>query len=345
LFNPRLTWTPQCNQIVSSTYNMAYKLSRVITSTGPPPKLIRQLTRVLVESKMTYAWPLWQPPTERHWRKLEAAVCLPLRCALGLPSSTHVLSVFVEFAIARPKYLFDTVALSFAHRVDVKMGSSTPTHPSHVLFKRQQRTTDLTKANLPFAKFIKKIALDWESAICRDFDHTHTDCKSIAAFYPRAVARNFADLAKPSPYSESGEPVRYVRLANHGEPPTYLVSEPRPIAVLRARLRLNRHHFNELLYRAGKQVPSPFCAVCVSATESLDHVLFECPQFNHARQKLRDDLAAHDLHLLASFNDINRVQTLAVVTGELSLVSHHLHAHVLSATATYLHVINSVRPI
>jgi hypothetical protein len=99
LFNPRLTWTPQCNQIVSSTYNMAYKLSRVITSTGPPPKLIRQLTRVLVESKMTYAWPLWQPPTERHWRKLEAAVCLPLRCALGLPSSTHVLSLSLPLLV------------------------------------------------------------------------------------------------------------------------------------------------------------------------------------------------------------------------------------------------------
>jgi hypothetical protein len=345
LFNPKLTWAPQCNQIISSTYNMAYKLSRIITSTGPPPKIIRQLTRVLVESKMTYAWPLWQPPSAHHWRKLEAAICLPLRCAVGLPASTHVLSVFVEFAIARPQYLFDAVALAFAYRVAVKLSSSNTPHPSHLLFKRQQRTVGFTKTNMPFAKCIKKIELDWESAICRDFDHTHADCKSVAAFYPRAVARNFSDLRKPSRHSESDEPVRFARFANHGEPPMYLLSEPRPTAVLRARLRLNRHHFNELLYRAGQQVQSPFCAVCPSEPESVDHILLECPQFHAARQRLRAELMACDLLLLASLDPLNREQTVAAITGELSLVPLQHRPRVLSATATFLHTINSVRPI
>ena len=227
----------------------------------------------------------------------------------------------------------------------MKLFSLTTPHPSHVLFKRQQRTVGFTKTNMPLAKSIKKIALNWESEVCRDFDHTHADCKSVAAFYPRAVARNFSDLHKPSPHSASGEPVRFIRFANHGEPPTYLLSESRPSAILRARLRLNRHHFNELLYRAGRQVQSPFCAYCPSAPESVDHILLECPQFHVARQRLRDELTACDLPLLASFHPLNREQTVAAITGELSLIPLQLRPRVLSATATFLHTINSVRPI
>jgi hypothetical protein len=340
LFQPKLNWTPQCNQVVSQTYNMAHRLSRILTLTGPPPKLIRQLTRVLVEPKMTYAWPLWQPPTLRHWNKLEAAVALPLRCAVGLPASTHRLSVLTEFAIARPVHLFDAVALAFAHRVDVKLSETN--HPSHTLFKQEQRIVGFTKTNMPFAKLIKKIAFRWESEIGRDFDHTHSHCKSVAAFYKHAVSKNITDLHFSS---EDPEPIRYARFAHHAEPASYILSETRPIAILRARLRLNRHHFNELLYTAGKQVDSPFCPSCPNVPESIDHVLLECPQFHTARQQLRDVFVSCDLPVLASFDDLNRNQAIDVITGDLALIPSAPRHQIQSATASFLHAINVVRPI
>lgn len=37
---------------------------------------------------------------------LEAAVALPLRCALGLPPSVHRLSLFVEYGLVRPRLWF-----------------------------------------------------------------------------------------------------------------------------------------------------------------------------------------------------------------------------------------------
>jgi Reverse transcriptase (RNA-dependent DNA polymerase)/Endonuclease-reverse transcriptase len=339
LFNPRLSWGPQCNQVISQTAYMAHRVSRIITATGPPPKLIRQLTRVLIESKMTYAWPLWQPPTVYHWRKLEAAVALPLRCSVGLPSSTHVPSVFAEFAIARPKLLFDAVALSFAHRVDCKLGSSDPAHPSHQLFKRQQRTVGFTKTNIPFAKFVKKVAFSWERELGLFFDHTNAECKSVAAFYPRAVARNIADL-----HAEESA-VRYSRFAQHAEPPNYIMTDSRSNAILRARLRLNRHHFNELLYRAGGQSETPFCPSCPEAPESIDHVLLDCPLHNAARQLLRDALVSCDLPGLATLGGINQSQAIDVITGDLSLVPSAARFSVLSVTARFLQAINIVRPI
>jgi Reverse transcriptase (RNA-dependent DNA polymerase) len=339
LFNPRLSWAPQCNQVISQTAYMAHRVSRIITPTGPPPKLIRQLTRALVEPKMTYAWPLWQPPTAHHWSKLEAAVALPLRCSVGLPSSTHVPSVFAEFAVARPKLLFDAVALSFAHRVDCKLRVSDPNHPSHKLFKRQLRIAGFTKTNIPFAKFIKKVEFSWERELGLHFDHTHAECKSVAAFYTRTVSRNVTDL-----HAEES-PVRYCRFAQHAEPPTYIISDSRPNAILRSRLRLNRHHFNELLYRAGGQSETPFCPSCPEMSESIDHVLLDCPQFFTQRQQLRDVLLSCDLPGLAMLGGINRSQAIDVITGDLSLVPSASRFSVLSATARFLQAINTVRPI
>lgn len=342
LFNPKLSWAPQCNQVVSQTAYMAHRVSRIITTTGPPPKLIRQLTRALVEPKMTYGWPLWQPPTAHHWDKLQAAIALPLRCAVGLPSSTHVQSLLVEFAVASPKILFDAVALSFAHRVDVKLRSSDPDHPSAKLFARQQRIVGFTKTNMPFAKLALKISLNWEREIAPEFDHTHEDCKSVAAFYPRALAQNISELLFPA--SEQ-EPVRYARFVHHAEPASYILSETRPTAVLRARLRLNRHHFNEHLHHAGKQAETPFCPYCPSVSESVDHVLLECPQYHAFRQRLRDELIACDLPGIASFSDLNRAAAVDVITGDFSLIPRAVRQAVQSATATFLHAVHVVRSI
>jgi hypothetical protein len=115
--------------------------------------------------------------------------------------------------------------------------------------------------------------------------------------------------------------------------------------VLRARLRLNRHHFNELLYHAGKQAESPFCPYCADVPESIDHVLLECPQFRASRQQLRDALITCDLPLLASFEDLNHAQAIDVITGDLSLIPLAVRQAVLAATATFLHAVNKARSI
>src|SRR5690242_18864118 len=85
-------------------------------------------------------------------------------------------------------------------------------------------------------------------------------------------------------------PVRFARFAQHAEPPNYILSDTRPTAILRARLRLNRHHFNELQYRAGHQSDTPFCPSCPDVPESIDHFLLDCPRFLAHRQQLRDTL-------------------------------------------------------
>lgn len=212
-------------------------------------------------------------------------------------------------------------------------------HPSHAIFKRQQRIVGFTKTNIPFAKFIKKIEVAWERDVCSHFDHTHPDCKSVAAFYPRALAKNVTAL-----HAED-QPVRFARFAQHAEPPGYILSDARPIAILRARLRLNRHHFNELLYRAGQQSDTPFCPSCSDLPESVDHVLLDCPRFLAQRQLLRDSLISCDLYGLAELGGLNRNQAIDVITGDLYVVPSSARATVLLATAKFLQAINAVRSI
>src|SRR6185312_17095449 len=113
----------------------------------------------LVVPVMSYGWPLWAPPTNVLWRKLESVVCLPLRCCLGLPRSVEKLALLSDFGVVRPSLLRDCLSLTYAHRVDNQLATITPRHPAHVVF-RQQANAALPpwspRYRIPFAKAVKK---------------------------------------------------------------------------------------------------------------------------------------------------------------------------------------------
>ena len=113
-------------------------------------------------------------------------------------------------------------------------------------------------------------------------------------------------------------------------PCPYILRDRRPIAVLRARFRLNRLRFNASLF-SRKLSPSPFCPVCPDAPETAHHVLFDCP--------------AHDLarHLLfAGLSACGCPPDIAIISGDVSKV---VRSEVLAISARFFQTVNNIRPI
>ena len=98
---------------------------------------------------------------------------------------------------------------------------------------------------------------------------------------------------------------------------SYLFLDPRPIQVLRARLRFDAARLNFSLHKR-RQVPSPRCAHCSSirpyavfVDESVHHVLLDCPRYEEARTRLFHDA-------------LNLLSPAVEVTLSLSFVLHPL---------------------
>ena len=334
---PDLNWTPHTTRVIASVFHAAFNVARIITKTGPPPRIIRQLVLALVIPVMTYGWPLWCPQTKRHWSKLESAVCLPLRCVLGLPASTEKLALFVEFAIVRPILWRDCCALVFAHRLDVKLGRNKPQHPAHLLFRAEARAflpRRCPKYRIPFGKAIKTI--EYQFGVDHDSD------KACAASLRKiALVRQINQIRAPKELQDRSRYAEEFNLCP--APASYIMTDSRVVATLRARIRMNRHHFRSRQWRL-KLVDDPHCPACSSffdpndaesvPCETPEHVLISCVRFQNARMRCSNGLLLHSVPL-----------TMDVITGDLSAVSAHSKTDIQLATADFLRHINGIIPI
>ena len=325
---PSLTWHEHCNRIVSSAFHAAHSVSRIITTLGPSPRIIRQLVMVVVLPVITYGWPLWSPPTLQHWRKLESAICLPPRCALGLPSSTHRLSLLIEFGIPGPSLLHDCLSLAFAHRVHIQYPETCPSNPALATFLAQSETRlrrHHPKSLIPFAKLVKKVEIAW------NIEHTNPRASSPCLLRPQALKHQIRAIQSLDPAVRP----RYADLCLQPKPASYITSDSRPVAVLRARIRLNRHHLNSRQHLLAL-VPSSDCPNCLpsSVPEDPNHVLFHCPRFSLAR-----------FYCFAVFRFFNVPLAFDVISGDLSSVRGPARREIQAATAAFLLTINRARPI
>lgn len=334
LFVPTLSWRVHGNQAISRAFNAASRVASILTPSGPPPRLIRQLVQSVVLPAITYGFPLWQPTTKQQWSKLEAAVCLPLRCSLGLPISAQRLALLAEFGIVGPRLQYERSALVFAHRAHVKLAppqltdnsvyarnQAPPPHTTHALFTRQrlQRLEPHTpRHSIPFGKAVKTVEHFW------DTEHTHKDCASSRSLTYTALSKQ-VKLIRNAP-----KPSRYADLDPKAQPTYYIMHDDRLTAILRARIRLNRHHFRARQHKLGLE-PSPDCPVC-QVPETAHHVLFDCVRFDLARQRC---LAA-----LSFFRVPSRLFSLSYITGDFGHVSKGAFTDVLHATGRFLHEVN-----
>ena len=232
---PNLRWHTHCNRVISGAFKAAHEVARIIIAQGPSPRIIRQLALANVLPIITYGWPLWTPPTERHWAKLECAFCLPLRRCLSLPPNVHRLAVLVEFGLPNLRLLHQELAISYAHR----LVNQPDGHLARVLLLEQYARPIQTSLNhlTSFGSYLKQAEARF------NFDHS----EQIPAFKRSLRSRSLSMQIDQLRKCEYSRILRNVSI--HPSPCSYIKLDQRPSAILRARLRLNRNHLNYTKFR------------------------------------------------------------------------------------------------
>lgn len=149
--------------------------------------------------------------------------------------------------------------------------------------------------------------VEWQLGVNHDSSNV-----TVAVLRKLALAKQIRQIRAPK---ETHKPSRYATEYTFGPAPTsYIMLDSRDNAILRARMRLNRHHLRQRQHKLGL-ADSP--------------VLFDCPRLQLARMQLTQELA-----LFGESPD------LSVITGDLARVRPAHVAGVLAATATFLSRIN-----
>ena len=171
-----------------------------------------------------------------------------------LPPNVHRLAVLVEFGLPNSRV---------AHRL-----KSTRRSPSQSAASRTVRTTHsnfLNRLN-SFGSCLKQAEARF------NFDHS----KQILAFKRSLRSRSLSMQIDQLRKCEYSRILRNVSI--QPSPCIYIKLDQRPIAILRARLRLNRNHLNYTKFRC-KMSLCPLCPSCPHSAETVRHVLFDCPTF------------------------------------------------------------------
>lgn len=100
---------------------------------------------------------------------------------------------------------------------------------------------------------------------------------------------------------------------------SYILTEPRPIARLRARIRLNRPSFNASLFKR-RLASTPKYPHCQSA-EDIEHVLLECHAYDPAPHRLINALSSFVHPTSDASWWLLVVPCICAVTGEVPVTS------------------------
>jgi len=189
------------------------------------------------------------------------------------------------------------------------------------------------KHRIPFGKAIKVaehrlgVAHDGKTASC------------MASLRKSALARQISQICTPDRHNKCSSYSSDFALC--AAPTSYIMTDSRDTAVMRARIRMNRHHLRSRQLKL-RQIDSAQCPAClwfhrpapVAPTETPSHVLLECPRFENARRNCSIEL------------DLLRVNmTMDVLTGAVHDVPAKARPDALSVSAAFLQKINSVLPI
>jgi hypothetical protein len=335
-FTSDLTWHEQSAAVYKSALHAAYKVTRVLTKTGPSPRIIRQLVSALVIPIISYGWPLWCPPTEKLWSRLDTAVCLPLRCSVGLPASVEKLAIFVEFGVLCAKLRRECSALVFAHHVDCELGANRPDHPARKLFLLQRSVSlpkGCPKSRIPFGKAVATYAYRF------GVEHDDNKAANVATMRKLALKRQIGWICRAD---EKRKPSRYAKeFTPRPAPTSYILTDDRQTATLRARIRLNRHHLRSRQHTLDEKIDArcPHCLALSQAPhlvpdETPQHVLFDCPL--HARPRK------------LWFLELNRFgipANMQVLTGDFSDVRVEQRGQARTASAALLRDVNEKVPL
>ena len=150
-----------------------------------------------------------------------------------------------------------------------------------------------------------------------------------------ALARQIRQIRAPDEKRPTSRYAKEFKLCP--APMSYIMTDKRDIATLRARIRLNRHHLRSRQKKL-KAVEDDRCNACVeflgaqshlAPAETAIHVLLKCPRFDHARMRCSSVLSISGTPM-----------SMEVLTGDCSSVPVQHREEVQLATADFLQQIS-----
>jgi hypothetical protein len=216
-----------------------------------------------------------------------------------------------------------------------RMATGPTNKPTTALFASQYALPvqpSTPKSHRRLGQVLKAIENRWR------IDHSSVTASSYIEITSCALEKQRQSLLE----QRSGRLYKY--LGPPEQTASYILIEPRRIARLRARIRLNRPSFNASLFtrRIVSNSTCPFCA----SHEDVQHVLLECHAYAAARLRLSNalwSLAIDDEN--AGWSLFGSLPGVRAATGDVSHVPGKHRRAVLRSSADFLSAINALRPI
>lgn len=290
------TWKTHTSTLVKRACHDAFLVRRLIDHKSQFPihfGTIRTVANSYLLPRWTYGLAL-MPPTKsvRHWlERAESELCSTIRAVLGLPRSTHKLSVLIEAGFMPMTVYADYQRLRLAYNM-----SQLP--PRHATAHRY--ADGLRDARADDQRWTSRIAAGTTSLARRN----QVDPLHIRSFY-RVISsiqsawgvmhQSIDDIARKAvatayttwTASTGGGVLKSIRLYRDSRQigrSQYLYLDTAVHARVRAAFRLDRIQTNGSMFRMNHgrygTTSTPDCPCCPGVEESIPHIVNDCPLYS-----------------------------------------------------------------
>jgi hypothetical protein len=309
-FSEDCTWSDHYNRLIGSVTGVSLQITRQIGTLAPSAAVIRLLVYSLIYPLVSYCMPFWKPK-KHEARKLDSLISWPLRKVLGLPSNSDSTSIFIDFGLPPVTQLWELASLRFGRRA-----LSLPSiHPTYQLYNSQLERDDEEKRPKKYwtAGFLGKRLISKHGNLPPDKNNCSTLDFRTSNFWPKiADVLQSRLLARWSSHDDgSAKLLKDVRASSACA--LFILLEDRPAVKLRSLCRHNRlltQHRRLIL----NQQNSEACLSCGHGSETIDHLLLDCPAFDNERGVVHSRLFSLNSDLKSS---VDCPYSLAFLMGEI----------------------------
>src|SRR6185312_1599756 len=231
-------WHHHLDKVVASSRRASYMICSLLNRHCPRLPAIRTLCHALIRSRAAYGMPVWSPPTQAGWRKLDTLITGPMRICLRLPRSTFMDSLLIETKTTRTQHLHEMLTVSTA----VRARGLPEQHPTRCIVEEQQDQKITVRRRPPLLPHANEIA-----------DRLAIDLKAVPN--RKALQRQFV-LYHQNEWRNSGKGKLLVSLTPASQDdakrlrlPLYTQHDCSRGASVRAKLRFDRSNLKDTLAR------------------------------------------------------------------------------------------------
>jgi len=290
-----LQWTAHIGTLVKRACHDAFLVRRMIDHKSDFPihfGTVRSITNSHLLPRWTYGLALLPTtPQIKNWlSRAESELCSTIRAVLGLPRSTHKLSVLIEAGLKPMAVYADYQRLRLAHNMShLSAGHATAgrytdglsaAHADDQLWTgiitagrarpAYRNARDPSKIH-SFYRTLLSIESTW-GVLHQSLDDVAR--KTVAAAYRSWTA---------SPGGAVLKSIRHHHDSRHIGRSHYLYLDTAVHARTRAAFRLDRVQTNGSMFRMNRgragTTPTPDCPCCPGVEESIPHIITDCPLY------------------------------------------------------------------